>query len=78
MLCPIVEASWEWSNSCNDAFFELKKQLMTSPSLVFPDFKLDFVLDTDASGEGIGAVLSQSRGWQGTSSSLREEGAIQN
>ena len=53
------EASWEWSNRCNDAFFELKKQLMTSPVLVFPDFKLDFVLDTDASGEGIGAVLSQ-------------------
>ena len=21
---------WEWSNSCNDAFFELNKQLMTS------------------------------------------------
>ena len=53
------EALWEWSNSCNDVFFELKKQLMTSPVLVFPDFKLDFVLNTDASGEGIGAVLSQ-------------------
>lgn len=50
---------WEWSNACNDAFFELKKQLMTSPVLIFPDFNLEFVLDTYASGDGIGAMLSQ-------------------
>ena len=50
---------WEWSNSCNDAFFELKKQLMISLVLIFPDFSLEFVLDTDASEDGIEAVLSQ-------------------
>ena len=38
---------------------ELKKRLVTSPILMLPLFHLDFILDTDASGEGLGAVLSQ-------------------
>ena len=41
------------------AFEELRLRLVTAPILVFPDFSLTFVLDTDASDIGIGAVLSQ-------------------
>ena len=33
--------------------------LTTSPVLVFPDFTKEFLLDTDASDQEIGAVLSQ-------------------
>ena len=50
---------WKWSDGCCNAFMELKKRLMTSPVLTLPRFNLDFILDTDASGEGLGAVLSQ-------------------
>ena len=44
---------------CNEAFFELKKRLLSTPILSLPNFNLGFIVDTDASGEGLGAVLSQ-------------------
>ena len=37
----------------------MREQLTTPPVLVFPDFSREFLLDTDASDQGIGAVLSQ-------------------
>ena len=39
------------------AFEELKLRCMTVPVLVFADFKKPFRLETDASKEGLGAVL---------------------
>ena len=40
-------------------FQELKMRCLTVPVLVFADFKKPFLLETDASIEGLGAVLSQ-------------------
>ena len=48
-----------WNERCQQAFEELKKRLTTTPILAFPDFSCTFLLDTDASDHGIGAVLSQ-------------------
>ncbi|KAL0188675.1 hypothetical protein M9458_015774, partial [Cirrhinus mrigala] len=48
-----------WSEDCQNAFDTLKQTLVCAPILAPPDPQLAFVLDTDASGDGIGAVLSQ-------------------
>ena len=48
-----------WNSACQEAF-ECLKQLMTeAPLLAFPDFHQSFLLETDASGLGLGTVLSQ-------------------
>ena len=49
----------EWTADCDRAFQQLKSLLCTAPILASPDFNRQFVLQTDASDRGIGAVLSQ-------------------
>ena len=41
------------------AFETLKQACMNSPVLAFPNYSKEFLLETDTSKEGLGAVLSQ-------------------
>ena len=50
---------FEWSEESENAFNTLKRLLTESPVLSYPDIKETFILDTDASAYGVGAVLSQ-------------------
>lgn len=50
---------FQWTSETQEAFERLKEQLVKAPVLVYPDFKKDFAIYTDASGVGIGAVLTQ-------------------
>ena len=53
---------FHWSIDCQDAFSKLKEALVEATVLAYPDPKGNFILDTDASGVGLGAVLSQEQG----------------
>ena len=49
----------QWSKECDAAFNTLKARICSRPVLASPDFTKEFILQTDASDRGVGAVLSQ-------------------
>ena len=48
-----------WTDCCAQAWQTLKDELCSSPVLKSPDFTAQYILQTDASNQGVGAVLSQ-------------------
>ncbi len=57
---PLTELTKiEWTAKSELAFQRLKKVLVSAPLMKNPDFARTFILQTDSSGVGVGAVLSQ-------------------
>ena len=54
-----LEATFAWTPECKNAFETLRHALTTAPILSFPVPGEPFIVDTDVSGVGLGAVLSQ-------------------
>ena len=48
-----------WTEETETTFLRLKEAMMTTPVLGLPNFQQPFILETDASGIGIGAMLHQ-------------------
>lgn len=53
------DADFVWDTQCAKAFDKLKSLLVSAPVLAYPDFRVPFILETDASAQGLGAVLAQ-------------------
>ena len=49
----------EWTEVANSAFETLKELCTSTPILAYPDHQLPFILHTDSSSEGLGAILYQ-------------------
>jgi len=52
------EIPYVWGQEQQQAFERLKQVISTVPVLVHPDFNRPFILYTDASKEGLGAILA--------------------
>ncbi len=57
-----ADVEFEWGEDQQTAFETLKNALVSSPILAYPDMQKPFLLHTDASRVGFGAVLSQLHG----------------
>ena len=50
---------FEWTTKHQEAFDALKEALSTAPVLGYPNFFREFILEIDASLNGLGTILSQ-------------------
>jgi len=63
-LSPLRElqkknTSYRWTSKQEKAFQDLKTAIFSAPVLARPDFQKPFILHTDASRIGVGAILAQ-------------------
>ena len=52
-------APWKWEEAQQIAFQTLKEKLSSPPVLAYADFSKPFIVHTDSSLEGLGAILYQ-------------------
>ncbi|KAJ9554331.1 hypothetical protein OSB04_018376 [Centaurea solstitialis] len=57
----LKKGAFGWNSQAEHAFSELKRSLTQTPVLALPNFSEPFTIETDASGAGVGAVLTQNK-----------------
>jgi hypothetical protein len=55
----LKKGQFGWHEEAETAFLALKQAMKTTPMLAMPNFKDVFTVKTDASRDGIGAILTQ-------------------
>jgi len=61
MAMLLKKNAFHWTPSAITTFHSLKQAMLHPPVLRLPDFNQPFVIECDASGSGLGAVLMQTR-----------------
>ena len=63
ITCPLTnllkKGQFGWNDEAEAAFLTLKGAMTTMPTPTMPNFNDSFTIKADASGDGIGAVLSE-------------------
>lgn len=57
----LKKGAFQWHEGAQQAFEALKEAMTQARVLTLPDFSQQFIIETDASKEGIRAVLMQNR-----------------
>jgi len=55
----LKKGQFGWNEDTKTVFIALKQAMTTTPTLAMPNFKDVFTVETDASGDGIGTILTQ-------------------
>lgn len=53
----LKNGGFHWTKQSTQAFEKLKQYMVTAPVLALPDYSIPFIVETDASATGIGAML---------------------
>ena len=54
-----IKKEFKWTAECQEAFQKLKDTIISTPSLAMPTNADPYRVETNSSGIGIGAILSQ-------------------
>lgn len=57
-LTNLLKKTVWWTEEAETSIKLLKQAMTTTPTLAMPNFQQPFTIESDASGEGIGAVLT--------------------
>ena len=56
---PLLSSTFQWNEEFEKSYQNIKNSFTVSVILCYPNVSKTFILDTDASALGLGAVLSQ-------------------